>query len=323
MSEVIIGVDIGGTSIKIGMINENGNILSKWEIPTNLSNSGSTIVKDIWHSIQEQVETFYTTNYSILGIGVGAPGFIDSDNGFVYEAVNIGWKNFHLADQLQALSDIPVFAGNDANIAVLGENWKGSGNQAKNLIAVTLGTGVGGGIIANGRILNGENGTAGEIGHIAVDPNGYPCNCGGTGCLETIASATGIVRQAMDIIKRDSTSMLAKRFNEAGSITAKDVFNLAATGDKDSNGVINRTVDTLGLVIANTAAIINPSKVVIGGGVSKAGDQLLNGIKKAFHNYAIPRVNEVCEIKIAQLGNDAGIIGAAFYVKQKLQNIKF
>ncbi|WP_373892816.1 ROK family glucokinase [Virgibacillus natechei] len=323
MDKIMIGVDIGGTTIKIGFINNDGEILNKWEIPTNKSNAGISIIDDIWQSIHRRLTELNLTKDLILGIGVGAPGFIDGDNGFVYEAVNIGWKNFQLANQLKDKSGLPVFVENDANIAVLGENWKGAGNQARNVIAITLGTGVGGGIIANGAILNGENGMAGEIGHTTIDPKGRLCNCGRLGCLETIASATGIARQAMDKLQNNPASTLAAHYGETGTISAKDVFDLAKTGDADCKHIIHETADTLGLFIANMGTTINPSKVLIGGGVSKAGDQLLREIKNAFQKYALPRVSEICEMKIAQLGNDAGIIGGAFFVKQKLLDITF
>lgn len=323
MEKIIIGVDIGGTTVKIGFINDYGEILNKWEIPTNKSNAGMSIINDIWQSIYLQLTDLHLTTDIILGIGVGAPGFIDGDNGFVYEAVNIGWENFELAKQLKDKSGLPVFVGNDANIAVLGENWKGAGKQARNVIAITLGTGVGGGIIANGMILNGENGMAGEIGHTTIDPQGHNCNCGRKGCLETIASATGIARQAMDKLENNPTSTLAAHYRKTGAITAKDVFDLAGNGDADCKDIIHNTADTLGLFIANMGTTINPSKVLIGGGVSKAGDQLLIEIKNAFDKYALPRVSDICEIKIAQLGNDAGIIGGAFFVKQKLLDIIF
>lgn len=318
---MIIGVDIGGTSIKIGVLDQHGTIQCKWEIPTSTANNGATIVQDIWGSISHKLES--SEMKQIIGIGIGAPGFIDGATGFVYEAVNIGWKNLHLAKQFSEIANLPVFVENDANIAVLGENWKGAGNQSENLIALTLGTGVGGGIIANGTILNGVNGTAGEIGHITVDPDGYPCNCGKNGCLETIASATGIVRQAMERVKANTNSKLATYLQQSGTITSKDVFSLARESDPDCQAILERTGDVLGYAIASLATVINPSAILIGGGVSKAGDQLLSIINTAFHQYALPRVSEVCALKIAQLGNDAGIIGAAYLVKQKQGQVTF
>ncbi|AXI09461.1 glucokinase [Oceanobacillus zhaokaii] len=316
--EILVGIDIGGTTVKLGFINTQGDILKKWEIPTNVANAGNGIIDDIWNSIQTEIDQEDMKNKTILGLGVGAPGFIDTKTGYVYVAVNIGWKNFDLAQQLKEKSGLPVFVENDANLAALGENWLGAGEQADNMIAITLGTGVGGGIIANGKALNGENGMSGEIGHITIDPNGYLCNCGRKGCLETIASATGIVRQAMEEINNNTNSSLASLYENNGKLTAKDVFDLASKGDPACEAIVNRTMDILGLTIANMCTLINPSKVLIGGGVSKAGDQLLTKITVAFEKYALPRIKEACEIRIAKLGNDAGIIGGAFLVKQKL-----
>ncbi|MEI3598043.1 MULTISPECIES: ROK family glucokinase [unclassified Oceanobacillus] len=328
MDELMIGIDIGGTTVKIGLINHNGEFLVKWKIPTNKDNAGKTIVKDIWASITDTLSKHKIEN-KIIGIGVGAPGFIHPETGIVEEAVNIGWKNFNLTEELHRLSSLPVFIENDANLAALAENWKGSGNSAENLIFITLGTGVGGGIIANGEILNGTNGTAGEIGHILVTPNEYRlneyrCNCGRVGCLETIASATGIVHMAMDHIKEAPHGVLAARYNQRGMLEAKDVFDCATSGDEASQRIIDRMSDMLGMAMANMAVTINPSQIIIGGGISKAGEPLLAKITAAFKKYALPRVSECCEVKLAQLDNDAGMIGAAYLVKSRFgkQEIK-
>lgn len=319
MGKSTIGVDIGGTTVKLGIFDDEGNIMDKWEIPTDKGDSGNSIIMDIWKSIGENVEN----KQAIKGIGVGAPGFIDSASGYVYEAVNIGWHHIPLADELKAISGLPVFVANDANVAALGENWKGAGNHAKNLIALTLGTGVGGGIIVNGDILDGENGTAGEIGHTTVDPNGYACNCGRRGCLETVASATGMVRQAMGKVEKAEDHSLVKRYKKNGFMTTKDIFELARAGNESCRDIIAYTTDVLGLSIANAAVTLNPSKILIGGGVSKAGDAFIQLIDNAFRRYALKRVSDICELKTAQLGNDAGIIGAAFLVKQNIENLTF
>jgi glucokinase len=312
---IIVGVDIGGTTVKIGLLKIDGKIIKKWEIETKKSKDGTQVVDDIWDSVLITLTELSIDLEQLLGIGIGAPGFIDGENGYVYEAVNLGWKDFNLADYMSSKSGLPVFVENDANIAVIGENWLGAGNHSKDVIAVTLGTGVGGGIITSGKILNGANGTAGEIGHIIVDTSGYTCNCGRKGCLETIASATGIARQAMKIVKDKPASKLAKVFEENKTINSKDVFELAALGDDDCNQIIDYTADVIGFALANLSITLNPSKILIGGGVSKAGNQLLHPIKKYFTKYALPRISEACELRIAELGNDAGIIGAAYLVK--------
>ncbi|MCF3945005.1 ROK family glucokinase [Oceanobacillus alkalisoli] len=314
MNELMIGIDIGGTTVKIGLINHDGEILVKWEIPTNKDNAGQAVINDIWTSITEMIAKHKIEN-EIIGIGVGAPGFINPETGIVEEAVNIGWKNFNLTEELHRLCNLPVFIENDANLAALAENWKGSGNSAENLIFITLGTGVGGGIIANGEILNGTNGTAGEIGHILVAPNEYRCNCGRVGCLEAIASATGIVHMAMDHINKAPHGVLAACYNQRGMLEAKDVFDCAMAGDEASQRIINRMAEALGMAMANLAVTINPSHIIIGGGVSKAGEPLLAKITAAFKKYALPRVSDCCEVKLAQLDNDAGMIGAAYLVK--------
>lgn len=320
MDNVLIGVDIGGTTIKIGFITTEGAMLEKYEIPTDITQNGVKIIPDIVNSINAKINLLKINRESILGIGAGAPGFIVGETGIVEEGVNIGWKKVFLGQELSEQSQLPVFVENDANLAALGENWMGSGNKADNFVAVTLGTGVGGGIIANGQLISGVNGTAGEIGHITVDKDGYSCNCGKNGCLETVASATGIARQAMEIIDQKPLSNLANHYDKTGTVTSKDVFDLAQKGDKDCIQIIKRTGDVLGLVLSNIATIINPSKIVIGGGVSKAGKPLLDAIKHSFRQYALKRLNDVCNIETAQLGNDAGIYGAAYLVLQKINN---
>jgi len=322
MNNRIIGVDIGGTTIKMGLIDLYGNIIKKWEIYTNKSNS-NYIIDDIWAAIQHEVMLQQEMEQEILGIGVGSPGFIDEVHGIIYNAFNVGWQKYDLVKQFGKRTKLPVFLGNDANIAALGENWKGAGNQTKNMMMITLGTGVGSGIIAGGNLLTGENGMAGEIGHMTVDIHGHRCSCGRIGCLETICSATGIVRQAKEWGRKESKSKIAQIIKEKGTVSAKEIFELAKAGDSGSLQIRKSTAESLGLSIANAAAVINPVKVIIGGGVSRAGADFLTEIRSAFDKFALPGLSSACEVKLAQLGNDAGIIGAAFLVKQKTQNITF
>lgn len=302
MNESIIGIDIGGTTVKIGLLTKDGNLLHKWEITTNLGNSGRHIVDDIGRSLSIKLAEWHMAKDKLIGVGVGAPGFVDRRTGVVHEAVNIGWKDYHLAAQLQNRLGVPIFVENDANMVALGENWKGGGNCAKDLIAITLGTGVGSGIIANGDILSGANRTAGEIGHIIADPSGYLCNCGRIGCLDTVASATGIVRQAMEEMNDYPNAPLAVLYNKKRMIEAKDVFAAAREGDPGCERVIRRIADRLGFVLAGAAAIINPSMIVIGGGVSKAGDQLLCPVARSFQMYSLSRISQACKINIALVG---------------------
>ncbi|WP_058307452.1 ROK family glucokinase [Gracilibacillus massiliensis] len=314
--DLLIGVDIGGTTVKNAIISNQGEMIAKWEIPTRLEKEGVHVPKDIWISIEEKLSDLKIDKNRVLGLGVGAPGFIDPETGKVAIAVNIGWKDFALQDILEELSGLNVHVDNDANIAALGENWKGSGDQVDNMLAVTLGTGVGGGIIANGHIVSGANGTGAEIGHITVERNGAPCNCGRAGCLETVTSASGIVRQAEKLLAEGKAPKLQERKEAKKAITTKDIFELAAEGDEDTKQLLNHVFDVLGFTLANIAITTNPSKIVIGGGVSKAGNLLLEPLKEAFEKYTLPRTNEACEFVLAELGNDAGVFGGAFLVLQ-------
>ncbi|WP_264803223.1 ROK family glucokinase [Cytobacillus sp. NCCP-133] len=315
----LIGVDLGGTTTKLAFINYYGEILYKWEIPTDNTEEGKNITTNIAKAIDRKLEELDLTKDKIIGIGMGAPGPVNLATGVVYNTVNLGWKdNYPLKDLLEVETSLPVIINNDANCAALGEMWKGAGNGAKDLVCVTLGTGVGGGVIANGDIVQGTSGAAGEIGHItSLASGGAPCNCGKIGCLETIASATGIVRQAFDRLQMGTTGDLAGLYNEKGHITAKDVFDTARAGDETSLLVISETALHLGVALANIANTLNPEKIVLGGGVSKAGDILLKPVVENFGKFAFSRVKESTVIDIATLGNDAGVIGAAWLAKNK------
>ncbi|MFB1050362.1 ROK family glucokinase [Paraliobacillus sp. JSM ZJ581] len=319
MNKNLVGVDIGGTTIKIGLFKNEGEVIDKWEIPTDKTSKGDQIPIDIWKSIEQKMIDYDLDISTIAGIGVGAPGFIDAKKGVILIGVNIGWNDFELGKKLSDLSSLPVYMDNDANVAAIGENWRGSGDLVDNLIVVTLGTGVGGGIIANGKIVSGSNGTAGEIGHITVEKEGgAPCNCGRSGCLETVTSATGIARQALEAVNEGKDTKLAERYKMKNKLTAKDVFDLANEGDLVSQEIVNHVTDVLGYSIASVATVINPSKIIIGGGVSKAGENLLRPLRRAFEQYALPRIIEGSEFEVATLGNDAGIYGGAYLVKQNI-----
>jgi len=317
----ITGVDLGGTTTKIAFITMDGEIVHKWEIPTDNSNEGQNITTNIAEAIDEKLAKLGETKNKLAGIGMGAPGPVDYETGIILNVVNLGWKdNYPLKDSLETASSLPAAIENDANCAALGEMWKGAGNGAKDLVCVTLGTGVGGGVIANGNIVQGINGAAGEIGHITAAPNGgSPCNCGKTGCLETIASATGIVRLAMaELNKHESSGELSKLLKENGKITAKDVFDSAKNGDQLSKRVLAEVSFHLGFVLANIANTLNPGKIVLGGGVSKAGNILLEAVNENFAKYSFSAVKDSTELALATLGNDAGVLGAAWLIKNKL-----
>ena len=317
----ITGVDLGGTTTKIAFITMGGEIVHKWEIPTDNSNEGQNITTNIAAAIDEKLAQLGETKDKLVGIGMGAPGPVDYETGIILNVVNLGWKdNYPLKDSLEAASSLPAAIENDANCAALGEMWKGAGNGAKDLVCVTLGTGVGGGVIANGNIVQGINGAAGEIGHITSIPTGgAPCNCGKTGCLETVASATGIVRLAMmELNKNESSSELSKLFVKNGKITAKDVFDSARNGDQLAKKVLEEVSFHLGFVLANIANTLNPEKIVLGGGVSKAGNILLESVNENFAKFAFSAVRDSTDLALATLGNDAGVLGAAWLIKNKL-----
>jgi glucokinase len=319
MGKWLVGVDLGGTTIKLAFITLDGEIVEKWEIPTNLIEEGKHIVKDIGESLKERLTELSQPEDKLAAIGMGAPGFIDMKTGFIYHAVNIGWRNYPLKDELEKETGLPVIIDNDANIAAIGEMWRGAGDGEGNLLMVTLGTGVGGGIIVNGHIMHGTNGMAGEIGHItSITDGGASCNCGKTGCIETIASATGIVRIAKEKASQDKSSVLHRTLSEKSEIKAKDVAEAAENGDQAASDTLDEVAFHLGLVIANLSNSINPGKIVIGGGVSKAGDVLMNRLEKQFKRFALPRVAEGAKLKVAALGNDAGVIGGAWLAKHNM-----
>ncbi|HJV31658.1 MAG TPA: ROK family glucokinase [Bacillales bacterium] len=315
----IVGVDIGGTTTKLAFINMDGEILYKWQIYTDNSNEGKNITINIAKSIAINLAKLKLNKQNLLGIGIGAPGPVNYQTGVILNAVNLGWSDsFPLKDLLERETDLPVYIDNDANCAALGEMWKGAGNGAKDIVFVTIGTGIGGGIIINGEIVQGINGAGGEIGHITAMPiNGSQCNCGKTGCIETIASATGIVRLAKEeLLTIGTPGELHNILTKEGKITAKDVMVCAQKGDMIAKKVLNYVTFYLGFVLAGIANTLNPEKIVIGGGVSKAGKILINPLKEQFAQFTFKPVRESTEIIVATLGNDAGVIGAAWLVRK-------
>ncbi|HJD30486.1 MAG TPA: ROK family glucokinase [Candidatus Eisenbergiella stercorigallinarum] len=301
------GVDVGGTTVKLGFFDEEGNLLEKWEIPTRTQDDGKNILPDVAASILDKMRERGVSREDITGVGIGAPGPVDA-KGTVYVAVNLGWGTFSLKNELQSLLNLPVEAGNDANVAALGEMWKGGGQGYSNAVAVTLGTGVGGGIIVDGKILSGATGAGGEIGHIHVmDGEQERCNCGNCGCLEQYASATGVVRLAKRRLAMDDKPSVLR---ECESVSAKAVFDAVKAGDELAMEVAERFGEILGKALAGIAAVVNPEIFVIGGGVSKAGPVLLDYIQKYYTPNAFSGSRGAL-FSLATLGNDAGIYGAA------------
>ena len=310
MSQYVFGVDIGGTTVKLGLFNKDAELLDKWEIPTVKGNGGEQILPDVAKSILKKMEEKGIAKSDIIGIGVGAPGAVDEEGTMVGGAVNLGWGVLNIPQILREYLDVPVKAANDANVAALGEMWQGGGKGHRNMVAVTLGTGVGGGIIVEGKILTGATGAGGEIGHIHMEDNETElCGCKKKGCLEQYASATGIVRLAKRRLAEDDKPSCLRE----GEISAKTVFDGVKAGDEVAIEIAERFGNYLGKGLAMVACTVNPEVFVIGGGVSKAGEILLSFIKPSFEKYVFSPCKKV-EFALAKLGNDAGIYGAAALV---------
>ncbi|TWE08499.1 glucokinase [Neobacillus bataviensis] len=314
----LIGIDLGGTTVKFAILTEEGEIQQKWSLETDIQNEGKNIVPSIIDSINHRLDLYGLSADDILGIGMGSPGTVDREKGTVIGAYNLNWSTLQpVKDQIEDGTGIPFVIDNDANVAALGERWKGAGEDGTDVVFVTLGTGVGGGIIADGNLIHGKVGAGGEIGHIIVEPDGYQCTCGNQGCLETVASATGIVRLARDFSERYAgESELKWLIDDGQEVTAKTVFDQVKHGDQLAVIVVNKFYYYLGLACGNIGNILNPETIVIGGGVSAAGDMLLKGVEEYFQKFAFPTVRTSTKLKLAQLGNDAGVIGAASLVKQ-------
>lgn len=307
MSKYAFGVDIGGTTVKIGLFDRDGCVLDKWEIPTVKDNDGAAILPDVAESIIAKMKEKGITAEDIAGIGVGAPGAVDDKGTLVNGAVNLGWGVFSIPKVLSAYLDVPVKATNDANAAAFGEMWQGGGKGYDNMVAVTLGTGVGGGIIVDGKIVAGAAGAGGEIGHIHIEDNETEiCGCKNKGCLEQYASATGIVRLAKRRLAKDDKPSVLRE----SSVTAKSVFDAVKAGDEVAIEIAEQFGEYLGKGLATVAAVVNPEIFVIGGGVSKAGEILLSYVEPVFQKYAFSACRGA-KFSLATLGNDAGIYGAA------------
>ena len=300
------GVDVGGTTIKLGLFTVEGELLDKWEIKTYAENEGERILPDVSETIKVKIKERKIATDDICGIGVGVPAPVDK-NGAIERAANVGWQAKNIKKELEELTGFSCVIGNDANVAALGEMWKGAGEGEKDLIMVTLGTGVGGGIIIDGRAVGGAHGAGGEIGHMTVRTDETEaCGCGRKGCLEQCASATGLVRLAKRYFENnDKESIL-----QGKEITAKEIFDAAKAGDEAALLITEEFGAYLGQALVNLAATVDPAVFVIGGGVSKAGNILLDIVKKYFYEHAFYG-NQKTRITLATLGNDAGIYGAA------------
>ena len=303
------GADVGGTTVKLGLFTEAGEILDKWEIATRTENEGEAILPDIATTLKEKIQEKGIQTEKIIGVGMGIPAPVNAE-GIVKQTANLGWGYKEVKRELQELTGWQVVAGNDANVAALGEMWKGAGHGEKNMVMVTLGTGVGGGAIIEGRPLIGANGAGAEIGHICVNYHEEECcGCGKHGCLEQYASATGIARLARERLNADESDSELRAF-ELDKIDAKAVFDALKDGDLVAEYIVEQFGAYLAKGLADVAVVLDPNLFVIGGGVSKAGEILITYVEKHFQKLAF-FANKEIKFTIASLGNDAGICGAA------------
>ena len=300
------GVDVGGTTVKLGLFSEAGELLEKWEIPTRTENSGAAILPDIADAVAACVTRHNIADADLLGIGIGVPGPVAGD-GTVNRCVNLNWGIFNLHEALGALTGLPVKAGNDANCAALGEYWKGGGMGCSSALFVTLGTGIGGGVILDGKILGGAHGVGGEIGHITVSaPDKHPCTCGKRGCIEQYASANGIVRVTRERLALTDAASTLRSYE---TLTCKDVFDAASGGDRFAKETLELVFDYLGEALASACCVCDPERIILGGGVSKAGPYLLEMVQRHFEMHMFHACKGT-EFSLAALGNDAGMYGA-------------
>lgn len=315
MNHLIIGVDLGGTNIKGALLDTTGNIIAKEQTAT-LANTGPENVAKRMSKIISSLEAAASLGGNrVLGLGVGVPGQPDSRLGSVVFAPNLRWRNVPLIEYLRRTTTLPVFLENDANLAALGEQWRGAGRGSVNMVMITIGTGIGGGLVLNGRLYSGTNGTAGEIGHTIIDPNGLLCSCGRRGCLETMTSATAMVRMAKEAIDLGEVTELSKSEN----LEARDIIMAARAGDKIADQIIKTAAYYLGLGLGNVINLFNPDTIVVGGGVSHAGDILFGPLRAYTQASSLESAAETVKIMPAELGNDAGCIGAAAFVLQETE----
>ena len=310
----IFGADIGGTTVKLGLFNTEGALLEKWEIPTVIAEEGKVVLRDVAAAIEDCMARHGIDRADVLGVGAGIPGPVRSD-GVVNRCVNLGWGVFNVNEALAAVTGFPVESANDANVAALGEAWRGGGKGYRDVLFVTLGTGVGGAVIADGKIVAGANGAGGELGHMVIRPQEpEACACGRHGCVQQYVSATGIVRVVKQWLDANPEAETALRGAE--KLTAKIIFDVAAAGDAAAQTALLDVYDAFGFFLAAGCTVTDPEVIVIGGGVSKAGQPLLDGAKQGFEKYVFyPNVGT--KFALATLGNDAGIYGCCKLILDK------
>ena len=314
-----IGVDLGGTKIKVGIVNEEGQIIGSGIINTDPSHNDKIIMRDMTKEIDRLIKQEGLQIQDIKSIGIGVPGLVDYEKGSIIYCTNLSWYNVEAVSYLKDHFNIPVYIENDATVAAYAESLFGSTKEAKDSVFLTIGTGIGGGIIINKQIIRGAHGAGSEIGHMVIGENFYDCNCGRNGCFETLASATAMIKYALYKMDADyPNSSLKELFEKNGQLEAKDIFDQEAQGDALAIETVHRTAKYMAIGIANIYNILDPEIIAIGGGVSKAGDSFFDLIRSKVSKMTLVSNDSIDYGKIvrAELGNDAGIVGAAFLSKQ-------
>lgn len=322
MSEIVIGVDLGGTNVKAALVSRDKKVIAKDSRPTNADGGPDAVMQVVQDTLEDLLKNNGINKEQVLAVGIGAPGPMNWQTGVVFSPPNLpGWHNVSLADYMQKRLDMPCFVDNDANVACYGEFWMGAGVGTESMAVLTLGTGVGGGVVTFGKLLRGIDGTAAELGHMKVQRDGRICGCGAKGCLETYASVSGLARTAIDGIQSGKTSTLTERCNgDLESIDGKMIFDAAEEGDEFAKWVFEETATWIGLGISSIINYQNPEKLVLCGGMIAAGDLLFEPVRRVAKANSFEVPGKRCEIVPAALGNDAGVLGCAGCALERLEN---
>ncbi|MBH9581153.1 glucokinase [Staphylococcus felis] len=316
--DLILAVDVGGTTCKLGIFNQSLEMIDKWSIDTDISDStGKLILRQIYEAFVQKFETQDLNMKDVIGMGIGIPGPVDFETGTIHGAVNLNWPNkVNVINIMKTFVDFPVIVDNDANVAALGEKFNGAGKDADDVVAITLGTGLGGGIISNGKIVHGHNGSGAELGHFRVDHDQrFKCNCGKSGCIETVASATGVINLVNFYYPKLTFKSSILELIKNKTVTAKAVFDAAKAGDQFCIFITERVANYIAYLASIISVTTNPKYIILGGGMSDAGDILIENIKTEYHHLTFTPAQENTEIVRAELGNDAGMVGAAGLIK--------
>ncbi|REH96602.1 glucokinase [Staphylococcus felis] len=316
--DLILAVDVGGTTCKLGIFNQSLEMIDKWSIDTDISDStGKLILRQIYEAFVQKFETQDLNMKDVIGMGIGIPGPVDFETGTIHGAVNLNWPNkVNVINIMKTFVDFPVIVDNDANVAALGEKFNGAGKDADDVVAITLGTGLGGGIISNGKIVHGHNGSGAELGHFRVDHDQrFKCNCGKSGCIETVASATGVINLVNFYYPKLTFKSSILELIKNKTVTAKAVFDAAKAGDQFCIFITERVANYIAYLASIISVTTNPKYIILGGGMSDAGDILIENIKTEYHRLTFTPAQENTEIVRAELGNDAGMVGAAGLIK--------